>query len=366
MSRRFLVLPLAFLGVLLTAPACFAAPEKALSEVMVDVEADARPVQEVLRKLERDHGLNYVVAQRVLEKAGLVNVHLRRVSLEDALHAICTACGLKLQIRGRILILLPVGDSRPVPAPVRRPRTAPEQDTARPTARPVRSTDFSTRPTRARRKRTNLARAVGEVLSVDVKAGRLQLDTDGLKVDFYAPSINEVADPARAARMRSTLARLEVGHQVALEYQSLKGRLIIESLVGGTKVRVQGSGFVRRRPAGSAKAKPVVRRNKKGGVTGSRNPLQAPESTTAIPNGVLTGSFVDFAGERARVKRGDGEIVSVYVPSGGDADLRAKIVKVLEALKPGARVFFLYEGLNGRMILKSTGITEIKPTAPKK
>lgn len=360
-------LPLfALTGLLLATPVCMAAPRKALSEITVDVQAEGRPVLEVLRKLERDHELNYVVAERVLEQAGLVNVHLRQVSLEDALHAISAACGLRLQIRGRIVILLPEARRAAVPAPVRgrrpverRPAPEPRRESA-PKARPD---DFSARPSPERGGKA-LARAVGEVLSVDVKTGRLQLDTDGLKVDFYAPTAKEIGDPSRAARMRSTLARLEVGHKVALEYRRLKSRLIIESLVGGTKVRDHALALVRRKRGaeeGDAKKEPAPRRGKKRrGVTAKRNPLQAPESTAVIPDGVLTGTFVSYADDQAKVKRGDGEVVTVHVPS-DDADLRAKIVTVLERLKPGARVFFMYEGVKGKMILKSTGITEVKP-----
>ena len=363
-------LPLfALTGLLLAGPVCLAAPDKALSEITVDVEAEGRPVLEVLRKLERDHDLNYVVSDRVLERAGLVNVHLRRVSLEDALHAISAGCGLRLQIRGRIVILLPESTRAAVPAPVRgrRPlerRPEPDEAPTRPEARrPARPDDFSSRPAPDRSK--NLARAVGEVLSVDVKTGHLQLDSDGLKVDFFAPTAKEIGDPSRAARMRSTLSRLQVGHKVALEYRRLKDRLIIESLVGGTKVRDNALAMIRRKrdsnEEGEGKSEPAPRRGKKRrGVTAPRNPLQAPESTTAIPDGVLTGTFVGFADDQARVKRGDGEIVSAYVPS-GDPDLRAKIVTVLERLKPGARVFFMYEGIKGKMVLKSTGITEVKP-----
>jgi hypothetical protein len=278
MSHLHLSLPLALASLLLLAgPATFAAPDKPLNEVIVDVEADGRPVAEVLRKLERDHGLNYVVAQRVMEGAGLVNVHLRQVSLEDALHAICMACGLKLQVRGRILILLPVRGTQPVPAPVRRKR-APE-DSSRPKARPARADDFSTRPTRTGKRKESLARSVGEVLGVDVKTGRLQLDADGLKVDFYAPTAKEAGDPARAARMRSTLARLEVGHKVALEYQSVKGRLIIASLVGGTKVRDPGSSLARRKK-GETPAKAAPRR---GGTARSPRSTCPPMTSTSAP-----------------------------------------------------------------------------------
>lgn len=354
---------LALAGVLLAAPISLAAPRKALSETIIDIEAEGRPVLEVLHKLKRDHDLDYVVSQRVLERAGLVNVQLRQVSLEDALHAISAACGLRLQIRGRIVILLPeIQIQNTVPAPVRgRPLPA-RRPEVRPRSQPERRTrpdDFSTRPNTANK---NLARAVGEVLSVDVKTGHLQLDSDGLKVDFYAPTAKEIGDPSRAARMRSTLARLQVGHKVALEYRRVKSRLIIQSLVGGTRVRDNALAMIRRKKgAKDDKGAPPPRRKKRRGVTGPRNPLQAPESTTAVPDGVLTGSFVDFEGERARVKRGDGEIVSVYVPA-HDVDLRAKIILVLERLKPGARVFFLYEGLKGKMVLKSTGITEVKPT----
>jgi hypothetical protein len=361
-------LPLfALTGLLLTAPVCLAAPRKSLSEITVDVEAEGRPVLEVLRKLERDHELNYVVADRVLERAGLVNVHLRQVSLEDALHAISAACGLRLQIRGRIVILLPEATRAAVPAPVRGRRPLerrPEPEARREPRRKARPDDFAARPSE-KRSNKNLARAVGEVLSVDVKKGHLQLDSDGLKVDFYAPTAAEAGDPSRAARMRSTLARLEVGHKVALEYRRLKSRLIIESLVGGTKVRDNALAMIRRKRGegeeDDAKKERAPRRGKKRrGVTAKRNPLQAPESTGVVPDGVLTGTFVDYADEKARVKRGDGEVVSVYVPS-DDADLRAKIVTVLERLKPGARVFFMYEGVDGKMILKSTGITEVKP-----
>lgn len=348
------------------APA-IAAPDQPLSEVRVDVVAEKRPVQEVLRQLEREHGLNYVVSQQVLEQAGLVNVHLRDVPLEDALHAICAACGLKLQIRGRILILLPQVEERSVPAPVLRPERE-EPQTRRP-AVPARPDDFGAARPRARSRQQEFARAVGEVVKIDLKKQLLFLDADGLKLEFCAPSAEEAGDPAQAARMRATLGRLEVGHKVALEYRVVKGRYLIENLVGGTKVRDNQLALLRPKEGTGARpspaepeaeeAKPMPPRRPATGVTGPRNPNQAPEATGVIQDGVLAGKFLSYADEQAKVERGDGEVITVHLPT--DPDLRAKILLVLEGLEAGAKVYFMYEGHEGKLVLKSTGITPVTP-----
>ena len=358
------------LGVLLGAPAS-AAPEQDLSAIRVDVLADKRPVEEVLRQLERDHGLNYVVSQQVLEQAGLVNVHLRDVPLEDALHAICAACGLKLQIRGRILILLPQSVEARQPAPVRRPeREEPPSRRPQIEVEPASPSEFSARP-RPRTRAAEFARAVGEVTRVDLDKQVLYLDADGLKLEFHAPSAEDTGDPAQAARMRGTLGRLEVGHKVALEYRVVKGRYLIENLVGGTKVRDNQLALLRQKegtgsrsiPEGSEpdskQPEPAPARRPPTGVSGPRNPNQAPEGAGAIPDGVLVGNFLSFEADQAKVERGDGEVVTVELPA--DSEQRAKIVKVLEGLEVGAKVYFIYEGREGKLVLKSTGITPVAP-----
>ena len=99
---RVLVLSLA----LCCAPALWASPNQ-LSEIQVDVVEEAQPLRDVLDRLGQTHDLNYVVNEELLDQAGLVTVRLRGVPLDVALESICSACGLSLEIRGTVLVVLP-------------------------------------------------------------------------------------------------------------------------------------------------------------------------------------------------------------------------------------------------------------------
>lgn len=366
-------LPLAALGLALILAAPALAQRAPLSETIVDVSADREPVRDVLRRLEGRHGLNYVVSEEVLANAGSVTVRLKQVPLEDALHAICAACGLSLEIRGRILVVLPRETRRLLP-PVRKSkkdssgsdyvrRKGEGPSTERP---PVRVRRPSPRASNSKRE---LARAVGTVLEVDRKNRLLRIDADGLKRDFYfIPP--EGAGVAQTARLEGAMARLARGHRVALEYMREGGRSLVVSLVGGDEVRDRRLAVARKPPTAggrgvtnkddeTAAPEQAPRPKNKSRIEGPSNPNTAPEGVN-IPDGVLAGRFVSYADEKVSVRRADGKVVSVALPK--DADRRAKILAVVETLDEGVKVYFIYGEEDGKKVIKDTGITEVKPS----
>ncbi|HBP16736.1 MAG TPA: hypothetical protein DEA08_02945, partial [Planctomycetes bacterium] len=240
-----------------------------LSETMVDVSADREPVRDVLRRLEGRHGLNYVVSEEVLAGAGSVTVRLKQVPLEDALQAICAACGLSLEIRGRILVILPRETRRLLP-PVRKsggsslvPKKGESPSSVEAPRRPAQPR----RPLRAANSgKRELARAVGTVIEVDRKNRLLRVDVDGLKRDFYfIPP--EGSGVAQTARLEGAMARLAKGHRVALEYCREGRRSLVVSLVGGDEVRDKRLAVAR---------KPARARGGRG-VTNKDDETAAPE-----------------------------------------------------------------------------------------
>src|SRR5687768_7667755 len=106
MTRRLSVVALALgIGVVGVWAPALAAPGP-LADVKVDVIEDAQPVRDVLRRLEERHGLNYVVSEQVLARAGTVTVRLRGIPLDVALEAICSAAGLSCELRGPLVVIV--------------------------------------------------------------------------------------------------------------------------------------------------------------------------------------------------------------------------------------------------------------------
>lgn len=365
----------AALGLALTFTLASATPALAqrapLSETMVDVSADREPVRDVLRRLEGQHGLNYVVSEEVLAGAGSVTVRLKQVALEDALQAICAACGLSLEVRGRILVILPRETRRLLP-PVRKDggsSLVPKKGEAPSSAEAPRPAQ-PRRPLRAANSgKRELARAVGTVLEVDRKNRLLRVDVDGLKRDFYFMP-PEGAGVAQTARLEGAMARLAKGHRVALEYCREGTRSLVVSLVGGDEVRdrrlavarkparAKGSGGVTSEDDKTAAPEqaPATPKNRSR-IEGPSNPNTAPEGVN-IPDGVLAGRFVSYSTDEVSVRRADGEVISVALPK--DADRRAKVLAVVETLDEGVKVYFIYGEEDGKKVIKDTGITEVK------
>jgi hypothetical protein len=353
-------LTLSTLATATLALAVFAAPAMAggpLSEIVVDVQEDAQPVRDVLRRLESKHGLNYVVSEEVLARAGTVTVRLKKVPLEDALHAITSACGLTLEIRGTILILLPKASLRPALPAVREGTFPKGRDTARrkfvPDAR--RTPAARGKADRAPRASSqDLARAVGTVLEVDRTNRRLLLNASGLKRDFYLPD-SLPGNHAHLARLESALGHLVKGHRVALEYRRGKHKSFIVNLVGGDQVRDNRLAVSRRKKG--AKNDKGVKAPGRSRIEGRPNPKTAPEGVD-MPESVLAGRFLSYKDGVAKVKRGDGEVVEVSLPK--EAERAARVKAVLEVLEADSQVFFIYATEDGKLVVQDTGITEAK------
>ncbi|MGE0707904.1 MAG: hypothetical protein AB7N76_14410 [Planctomycetota bacterium] len=349
--RRFLAPTLALA---LVAPCAVARAGGPLSEVTVEVQEDSQPVRDVLRRLEAQHGLNYVVSEETLANAGTVTVHLKQVPLDDALHAICAACGLSLEIRGRILILLPREGTRRAALPPVRDGVVPSEG----------QRDGGAKATPRSSLRVESMRAVGEVLEVDRPNGRLRLSVDGLKRDFYLPEPRP-GEQAALARLEGAMARLAKGHRVALEYRREEHRAVIMNLVGGDKVRGKHEALAARPTSEGkdGKEEPAAKPEPKKGrleVEGSKRGAgarTAPEGAGALPDGVLVGNFVSYAEGVVKVRRGDGEVISLGLIS--DPEQRAKTVATLEKLKPDAKVIFMLGEEGGQQVVKG-GITDAR------
>jgi len=344
-------------GTLLLAGPVFAAPNP-LSEVTVDVIEEAQPVRDVLRRLEAKHGLNYVVSEEVLRRAGSVTVHLKHVPLDDALGAICAASGLDLRINGSILVILPARRPAPLPEVTEGllPRNAPAVREER--FLPGEPPAARRSPAREEREEERApatpagSMAVGNVVEVDLPNRRLQLHVDGVKRDFYLPDESGSDPNLQTARLSHALSLMEEGFRVALLYRREGSRSLITDLIGGAQVRAATLGQRRpsrqRRGAGQKAPPPPT------------NARTAPEAPSAeLPEGVLAGRFLGRDGEQVQIERGDGEVLTCFLPQADeDPERRDKVVGVVEGLVPQSRVFLTFERVDGKIYIKDTGITE--------
>ena len=345
---------------LLAAPAAVAAPGK-LSEILVDMDEEKQSVREVLRRLQAAHGLNYVVSEELLDRAGSVTVKLSQVPLDDALDAICIASGLSIQFRGTIVIMLPAGVRAPLarvkdgliergtlkiePLVVNVPRVTPESFKAAKRREPA-----SPSKPAPRASRRSSAMMVGNVVEIDLEAGRLQLVAGGLKRDFYLSS-DGAEHSVQFDRLRNALAIMQKGHRVALLYVRTNNRSIVTDLIGGDHVRDSEIPTRKRRPR---RGPPRLRR---GGPEDGSAPKARPARLKKVePYGVLAGTFVGQEGDVVKIKRADGVVVDCYLPVGDEA-ARAKIEAILVITEVGARLFMTYDEEGGKVILRG-GISE--------
>jgi hypothetical protein len=350
--------------VVFLAPPALAAPD--LSEVIVDVKEDQQPVREVLRRLQLQHGLNYVVSEQVLAQAGTVTVQLSQVPLDDALAAICAACGLELSFRGSILVMLPSGGRPLLPkADVGLlPRGASRDGPIKPVGRdaflsskrartPVAKTPVATGPAGDGQS----SMMVGTVGEVDMEKGRLQLKADGVKRDFYLAAGEEGEHSIRYDKLRRAFSTMKPGHRVALLYTREGNRSVVTNLIGGDKVResqIPTNGDRRRRrargpaplragpPAASPGAKPVPAKPRR-----------------VLPEGVLAGRFVSNENGVVKIKRADGKVIECVLPT-DDKPARDKLEKVIASLKVDSQVFMTYKADSAGKLVIRGGISEVK------
>jgi hypothetical protein len=348
-----------------------AAPDTPLSGTLVDVVEDAAPVRDVLRRLEAKHGLNYVVTEETLTAAGTVTVHLRQVPLDDALEAICAACNLNLQIRGRILIMLP--REKPLLPRVEEgllpegsKRSRPLDPPADPPPAKLPTPD---RPPAPPRVDDASSMTVGTVLEVDMKNGRLRIDADGLKRDLYLPNAEEAEGrELQAGKLRRALTRLRKGDRVALLYRRTGdgARPLLTDLIGGQAVRnpvtiaeAQAARTGRRRPRRTPREQPPRKaRNPPAKKPQPAAPAKAKPPAPHVPEGVLAGRFVGREGDVVKIRRADGEVIECQLPAEGAE--REKVVAVIDELPEGAKVFMTFQRTkDGKTVLKG-GLSEVR------
>lgn len=349
-----------------------AADQGPLSQVTVDVLEDAQPVRDVLRRLEERHGLNYVVSEQVLARAGTVTVRLRQVPLDTALEAICSAAGLVCEVRGPVITVLAKAPGAQPALPrvdegLVAERHVPFEDLTGDTAPPLAADDMT---------------AVGRVEEVDLEAQRLQLRIDGTKVDFYLPR----GDALQSMRLERALATLKTGSRVALLYRRDGERSVLTAFVGGTRPLRRA----RPRPAGAsrdaarrdtdrppaegapeqaqpelaqpelaqpAQAQPDLRLPRAAGPAPAPEVPPAAEAEVGVPmpEGTLVGRFVDRAGEAVRVRRGDGQVISLQLPPVEEgSDRRERVTAAIDAMQPEGQVVIVYETVGEAKIIVGT------------
>lgn len=369
-----------------------AAPSQ-LSEIIVTVDEDEQPLAAVLKRLEEQHGLNYVVSQEVLKQAGTVTVHLKQVPLDVALEAICAGCGLRLEVRGPVLVIVPRGQDEPVlprvdariPEPLVENRRS---DPAQPSARDDEA---------------DLAQAVGTLALVDGPNRRIQLQVEGVKRDFYLPSRDDTSLPGDlVSRLEQSLSTLKPGTRIALLYRRHPTHPVVTDLVGGAYASSQGAAERRRRPRRKAPAADVApvgtpaeskavelleqlkkeeaeRLIREGAGPGEADadegekaapgsvkvvpanptgPATAPEGVGSVTDeGILGGQFVSLQGEEVRLTRSsDGKEVMCLLPLDETAnqERRKRIAGVLSALQPGDKLFLVFQEIDGKRYIKDT------------
>lgn len=347
--RRFLH------GVVIMATLASVAPAHAepgpLSQVLADVSEDAQPVRDVLRRLEQRHGLNYVVSEQVLARAGTVTVRLKQVPLDIALEAICSAAGLACEVRGPVITILPkapgTGPALPAVEEGLIPDPAPARDL---------TTDDGPPPSIAPDDMT----AVGKLEEVDLENRRMQLRIDGTKVDFYLPQGGQ--DAFQAMRLESAISTLKPGARVALLYRRDGGRSIVTALIGGTRPPRTA------RPRAASATREDAAKTDEQAQTDLRRPdttaPAAPEVPPArearkdgapLPEGTLIGRLVGREGDVVRVRRGDGEVIALTVPpAGGDAERRERVIAAIDTMEPEGQIVLIYETVGDEKVIVGT------------
>lgn len=271
---RRLCLALVVLGIAgASFPARAQEGEKSPTRTTVSLQAEGEPLLSVLKRLCLSHGYNFVADQAALERGGTVSLSLTNVSFEDALEAICDACGLEGKIRGLdahpiVIVRLKTGEgSDPRPrggtderTAVTRPAgnrfleglggsgqrptpPAPLPSPAAPSAAPVSTqtpavavapAPVPAAPAPAPSSPPAGAGAIVVGLVVEVSNEGLQLkETSGDPRAFVVPPAD--TDALRNERIVRGLSHLKKGDRVCLEYRSENGKLVILNLVGGGK-----------------------------------------------------------------------------------------------------------------------------------
>jgi hypothetical protein len=318
-----------------------------LSQVNVDVIEDAQPVRDVLRRLEERHGLNYVVSEQVLARAGTVTVRLKQVPLDVALESICAAAGLSCELRGPVIVIIPRGEARSADRTTQAPLPEVREGVVREPGggRDRDQTSDAGAPPPAQQDEP--LQAVGRLEEVDTENGRIQLRIDGTKVDFYLPEAGG-ADPAmQGTRLRSAVASLRPGSRVALLYRREEGRSVISDLIGGT------------RPPRARRPQPAgMPRDQVEGETPAATPAPAAEGAQnqlEVPEGALAGKFVAREGEAVRIKLGDGSVVELQLPPAQEgSDRRQRVQGAIDALRPDDQILVTYEEANGARVITNT------------
>lgn len=339
----------------LGAPTAFAAPGP-LAEVKVDVLEDNQPVRDVLRRLEERHGLNYVVSEQVLSRAGTVTVRLRGVPLDLALEAICSAAGLSCELRGPLVVIVPK-------EPGARPALPNVEHGVVPDSRPAPNDPTSDVPPPPARAEDPL-QAMGKLEEIDLENRRVQLRIDGVKRDFYLPTSGV---GLQVSNLESAVGSLKPGSRVAFLYKrDESGRSVITDLIGGTRpprgARTRPAGAPRDEAADIApiETQQQTRRLRPAQTDqpdvplGPEVPAPAEASNLPLPEGALAGKLVGREGEIVRILRGDGEVFELHVPPADDSGRRERVMAAIDTLRADDQLLVTYEDKDGVRYIKDT------------
>jgi hypothetical protein len=224
-------------------------------EIKVTIDAEDEPLIGVVKKLCAARGLDYVVSESALQRAGHVSLKLTDVPLTVALETICEVYGLDAHLRGRIVVIkLHEGTAAAAPAPAPRhveepllprpshellppaPPAAPAPTTVptpAPAPGPVAEVTSQTQvPMRSVASSGGGGIVVGSVVDIAADSVTVKEDRGEPRVFLVAPGSD---DDGRNLRLLQALKRLHKGDRIALECKTEGSKTVVVNLVGGGK-----------------------------------------------------------------------------------------------------------------------------------
>jgi hypothetical protein len=220
---------------------------------IVTIEAENKPLLEILKELGETQGLNYVVSQKASEAAGNVNCRLKELPVDRAIQMLCAACNLEAEVQGRFVIIrLPKDGRKPRfnfpdkagAEPSKRPGTGGVKGILKKSGLPISKNGSS--PARKSSNSTEVAEnaplqtAVGRVLS-NTKQTIIIEDEYGKSATYYLPKSGTVPS-GYIFKLKKAVETLRPGHRAVLSFYVLKdGKRVMKSVIGGRDPRKTGS-----------------------------------------------------------------------------------------------------------------------------
>jgi hypothetical protein len=218
-------------------------PSSAQDVPIVTIEAENKPLLDILKELGKTHGLNYVVSQKASEVAGAVHCRLKQIALDRAIQMLCAACNLEAEVQGHFVIIrVPVGGQRArfnFPTGSRK-RSPGEVKTGvagilKKAGAPVKSADAGREPVKKvveKAAPAEVSISVGRVLSITKQTVIIE-NEEGQKATFHLPKPGPVSS-GLIFKLKKAIETLRTGHRVVLTYTTSKSGIhVIQGVIGG-------------------------------------------------------------------------------------------------------------------------------------